>query len=87
MPNKHAAIKDLRKNKKRAARNLRTKTNVKALMKLMKELVKDGKKKEALELMPKLQQAVAKAGKNHVMHVNKAARKISSAQRLMNTAK
>jgi len=40
MPNKHAAIKDLRKNERRAARNLRMKIHVKALAKQLKDLVK-----------------------------------------------
>ncbi|KAA0206700.1 hypothetical protein EDM68_01185 [Candidatus Uhrbacteria bacterium] len=82
MPNKHAAIKDLRKNKRRAARNLREKTNVKALTKQLKALVKDGKKTEALALVAKLQQASAKAAKKHVIHRNKSRRLTSMAMKL-----
>jgi ribosomal protein S20 len=78
MPNKHAAIKDLRKNKRRAARNIREKTNVKALIKQLKTLVKEGKKSEAVAVANKLQQAVDKAAKHNVIHVNKA-RRINSA--------
>jgi ribosomal protein S20 len=81
MPNKHAAIKDLRKNKRRAARNLREKTNVKSLIKQLKTLVKEGKKKEALEVANKLQQAAAKAAKRHVIHANKASRITSQAMK------
>lgn len=78
MPNKHAAIKDLRKNERRAARNLRMKIHVKALAKQLKELVKAGKKQEAIELSHKLQQAADKAGKNHVFHVNKSRNMVSA---------
>lgn len=74
MPNKHAAIKDLRKNKRRAARNLRDKTNVKSLIKQLKSLVQEGKKSEALAMLPKLQQATDKAAKKDVLHRNKAGR-------------
>ncbi len=81
MPNKHAAIKDLRKNKRRAARNLREKINVKALMKQLKALIKEGKQSEALELVKKLQQAAGKAAKKNIIHPNKARRMTSMAMR------
>lgn len=83
MPNKHAAIKDLRKNERRAARNLRMKIHVKALAKQLKDLVKEGKKSEAAELSKKLQQAAAKAAKNHVLHVNKTRRMTSAAHKMV----
>lgn len=82
MPNKHAAIKDLRKNKRRAARNLRDKTNVKALIKQLKTLVQDGKKSEALSLVAKLQQATDKAVKKNVLHRNKGRRIASMAMKI-----
>lgn len=82
MPNKHAAIKDLRKNKRRAARNLREKINVKALAKQLKALIKEGKKSEALELVSKLQQASAKAAKKNIIHPNKARRLTSMAMKV-----
>lgn len=85
MPNKHAAIKDLRKNKRRAARNLRDKTNVKALIKELKTLVKDGKKSEALALVAKLQQATDKAVKKNVLHRNKGRRIASMAMKITST--
>ena len=86
MPNKHAAIKDLRKSRKRALRNLRIKTHVKSLTKQFSSLLKEGKKSEATELSKKLQQALAKAGKKHVFHANKASRRISSVFRTLNKA-
>ncbi len=83
MPNKHAAIKDLRKNERRAARNARMKTHVKALAKQLKELVKAGKKPEAVEVSQKLQQAAAKAAKNHVFPLNKTRRMTSAAHKMI----
>lgn len=80
MPQKHAAIKDLRKNKRRAERNERMKTHVKSLTKQLKEAVKAGKP-EAKELTRKLQSAAAKASKNFVLHKNKARRVISAAMK------
>lgn len=87
MPNKHAAIKDLRKNLKRADRNKRLKTHVKALSQRLQSAIKEGKKAEALEAAKKLQQIVAKAAKNHIVHANKASRKVSSAHRALATMK
>jgi ribosomal protein S20 len=87
MPNKHAAIKDLRKNQKRGARNSRMKTHVKALTQQLVALVRDGKKADAQAMLQKLQQAADKAGKTHVFHVNKAARRVSSAARSINKLK
>ena len=87
MPNKHAAIKDLRKNHKHAEQNARVKTNVKALQKQLKSLVKDGKKDEAKPVAMKLQQAAAKASKTHVFHQNKSSRIASAAAKLVNTLK
>jgi ribosomal protein S20 len=81
MPQKHAAIKDLRKNKRRAVRNSREKTNVKALAKMLKEHIKEGKMTEALAIVPKLQQASAKAAKKNVIHKNKARRLTSNAMK------
>ena len=81
MPNKHAAIKDLRKNKRRAARNLREKTNIKSLVKQLKAMMKEGKKSEAMTIVNKLQQAAAKAAKRNVIHINKARRITSQAMK------
>jgi small subunit ribosomal protein S20 len=81
MPNKHAAIKDLRKSQKRQAHNNRIKTNIKALTKQLDELAKAGKTDELKALASKLQQAVAKAAKENVFHKNRASRKTSKAMK------
>jgi small subunit ribosomal protein S20 len=87
MPNKHAAIKDLRKSKKRTVANRRMKTHVKSLIHQFENLLKEGKKTEAAALAPKLQQALDKAGKGNVIHPNKASRKLSSVHRALVKAK
>ncbi|MCC7357460.1 30S ribosomal protein S20 [Candidatus Uhrbacteria bacterium] len=78
MPNKHAAIKDLRKNKRRAARNAQVKTNIKALFKKASAFVREGNKSEAKDAIAKYQQAADKAIKTGVLNKNTAARKKSS---------
>jgi ribosomal protein S20 len=78
MPNKHAAIKDLRKNKKRALRNARLKSHVKALWRQTQLLIKEGKMKEAKTMAQSFQQIVDKASKNDVVSRNAASRKLSS---------
>lgn len=78
MPNKHAAIKDLRKNRKHAILNARLKTHVKSLSLQLETLLKEGKKAEATELSKKLQQSIDKSAKRHIIHANKAGRKVAS---------
>ncbi len=84
MPNKHASVKDVRKSKRRAARNARLKTHVKAVTKQMNDLLKTGTAVDIKVLSAKLQQVVDKAAKNHLFHPNKAARRTSAMQRKIN---
>jgi ribosomal protein S20 len=83
MPIKQAAIKDLRKNHKRAARNLRLKTHMKHLTRSLTDLVKEGKVAEAKTTLSALQQIIAKAAKNHVLETNNAKHKIANAYKLV----
>jgi len=78
MPNKKAAMKDLRKSKKKYAQNLRTKSQIKHLWNKSNVLLKEGKKEEAKEAIKAYQQAVDKASKKGVVMKNKANRKKSS---------
>ena len=87
MPNKHAAIKDLRKNRKRATHNTRVRTNVKFLVKKTSDLLKAGKTAEAKEAIRALQQAVDKAAKLGIIKPNKAARKKSSLMKQLSAKK
>lgn len=84
MPNKHAALKDLRKNKRHADNNLRTKTNVKSLYKKAAALVKEGKKVESAQAARAFQQAVDKAAKVHIISPNAAGRKKASLLKQVN---
>ena len=85
MPNSHAAIKDLRKNHRRAVRNARLKTHIKALDRLWKPLIKEAKASEAVSAIQLLQKIASKGAKNAVIHKNKAARLISRAHRALLT--
>lgn len=87
MPNKHAAIKDLRKSKKRAITNKRLKTHIKSLTQQLIALAKDGKKSEATGVAQKLQQALGKATRENIIHRNNAGRKTASAHKLINKMK
>ncbi len=75
MPNKQAAIKDLRKNRKHAVHNARIKTNYKALLNKSRALIKADKKDEAKVMIKSFQAAIDKAAKNGIVHKNLAARK------------
>ncbi|HEU0051230.1 MAG TPA: 30S ribosomal protein S20 [Patescibacteria group bacterium] len=81
MPNKQAAMKAFRQTKKRTAKNRRVKTHLKALTHEVLTLIKAGKKQEAAGASKKLQQALGKAAKEHVIHKNKAAHHTSSVQK------
>jgi small subunit ribosomal protein S20 len=78
MPNKKAAMKDLRKSKKRYALNLKTKSQIKHLWNTSNALLKAGKKDEAKEAVKAYQQAIDKAAKKGVVMKNKANRKKST---------
>jgi ribosomal protein S20 len=87
MPNKHAAIKDLRKSKKRAITNKRLKTHIKSLTQQLMSLVKEGKKTDATGIAQKLQQALGKATRENIIHRNNASRKTSNTHRMVGKMK
>jgi len=87
MPNKHAAIKDLRKNKRRAERNARLKTHARALLRKAQDLVKEGKMAEAKAAAAAFQQAVDKAAKNMVVTRNAANRRKSKLMKKLSIKK
>jgi small subunit ribosomal protein S20 len=86
MPNKHAAIKDLRKNKRRATMNARLKTHVRALYAKGMALAKSGKKAEGMTAAKTFQQIADKAVKRHVLSRNAASRKKSALARALKAA-
>lgn len=87
MPTKHAAIKDLRKSRKRAARNLRLKTHTKQLLKKAQTLLKEGKVAEAKAVAHAFQQIADKAAKQRVMTRNAINRKKATLMRAIAKAK
>lgn len=78
MPNKHAAIKDLRKNARRAARNARLKTHTKHLLRKATDLLKAGNSQDAKEAVITFQKIADKAVKNNVISKGLANRKKSA---------
>lgn len=75
MPNKQAAIKDLRKNRRQATRNARLKIHVKTLYKKGLGITKDAPKEDVSKAVSAFQQAVDKASKRGVLSKNAASRK------------
>ncbi|MEX0869956.1 MAG: 30S ribosomal protein S20 [Candidatus Spechtbacterales bacterium] len=75
MPNLQNAKKALRQNKKRADLNRNYKNRVKKVSREIQDLLKEGKQKEAQELMPTFYKAVDKAAKKGVLHKNTASRR------------
>lgn len=75
MPNKKAAIKDLRQTKKRTLRNSLVKRNIKEIIKKGQKAIAKGEKVD--NISKELQKAVDKAVKNNILKANTANRKKS----------
>lgn len=87
MAHKHASIKDIRKTKKRTARNLRAKEHIAYLK---RKTVKAVEKKDivtAQELYQKLVKSVDKAAKRNVLKKNTANRRKSRLMKRINAFK
>ncbi len=84
MPITKSAKKALRQNKKRRKRNLAYKNKIKDLTKKAKDLVSEGKQKQAKELLPQLYKAIDKAAKKGVIKKNTASRKKSRVTAFIN---
>jgi small subunit ribosomal protein S20 len=77
MPVTKSAQKALRQSRRRRTFNLRRLTKMRSSVKRIKDLVKEGKKAEALKILPKTYQAIDKAAKRGVIKKNTASRKKS----------
>jgi small subunit ribosomal protein S20 len=75
MPNKKAAIKDLRQTEKRTLRNSLIKRNIKEIIKRGKKAAMGGQKVD--EITKELQKAVDKAVKTNILKGNTGNRKKS----------
>jgi len=79
-----SAKKALRQSKKRRQRNLRRLKAMRNILKNIRKLVLENKKKEAKELLPKAYKAIDKAAKAGVIKKNTASRKKSRLTKLVN---
>lgn len=77
MPITSSAKKALRAGEKKKVFNLRRKKSVEDTVKAVKKLVKEGKAKEANELLPKAFQALDKAARGNTIKDGAASRKKS----------
>ena len=84
MPITKSAKKALRQSKKRRARNIRRKEAFKDIIKNIRNLTLENKKKEAEKLLPKAYKALDKAAKTGVIKKNTADRKKSRLTKLVN---
>lgn len=84
MPIKKSAKKSLKQNKKRHAKNVRTKNSMKELLKETRLLIAKGKKEEVLKKLPKIYKTVDKAAKKRVIAKNTAARMKSRMTKAVN---
>lgn len=84
MPIKRSAQKALRQTKTRTARNRSVKIGVKKAIKELEKKIAAQDKKGAMEVMPRLSQALDKAAKVHILTANAAARYKSRLQKAVN---
>lgn len=77
MPNKHAAIKSLRQDKKKHSRNAGVRTELRTLTKKVKSMLAENKRDEADTLLRKLESKLSRAAKNNVIKKGNASRRIS----------
>lgn len=74
MPIKHAALKQIRKDRKRQQRNQALQSELKTLTKRLLGLLDEQKHKEAAQLLTLVSKKYDHAASRHVIHRNTAAR-------------
>lgn len=87
MPNTEGAKKALRASKKKAVFNLRRKVAMKKAVKGFREMVGEGKIKEAEKEIPSVYKAIDKAQKRGIIKKNTADRKKSRLVSFLNKEK
>jgi small subunit ribosomal protein S20 len=85
MPIIQSAIKRMRQEKTRRARNAITKKNYKFLMKEFETLISEKKIEQAAKLYPQVQKSIDFATKKNILHKNNAARKKSRLAKMIGT--
>lgn len=87
MPIKHAALKQLRKDRKRQVRNQAVRSELKTVTKRFLALLKGQKLDEARALIRDVAKKYDRAASSRVVHPNTAARYKSRLMRRLNAAK
>ncbi len=87
MPIKESAKKALRQSKKRRDRNTKRKKKLRTILKKVRELISEGKVKEAEEMMPQVQKRVDKSVKVNLIKENKGDRIKSRLEKAIQKAK
>ncbi len=77
MPNKKAAMKSLRKDKKRRFRNISAISELRTLTKAVRALIADKKQPEAESSLRTLESKFSKAARTNIVKKNAASRTIS----------
>ena len=77
MANKRAAIKSLRQDKKKHARNQSVVSEIRTLTKKARTLISAKKQKEADAALKTLESKLSKAAKSNIIRKNNASRRIS----------
>ncbi|TSC57696.1 MAG: small subunit ribosomal protein S20 [Candidatus Peregrinibacteria bacterium Greene0416_19] len=83
MPITKSALKASRQSAVRRKRRLPFKTHMKTMMRKLADLIKEGKKGEAVLLMPQVYKSIDTAAKKHLIHRNNADRKKSLVARMV----
>ena len=83
MPIIPSAIKRARQNEVRRARLQPYKTRLKSVIRTFTDLVKEGKKEDAMKLLPQVYKAIDLSAKKNLIHRNNAARKKSRLSKLV----
>jgi len=84
MPIIKSAKKALRQSEKRRRGNTKRKNEMKSTVKLLRKLVAENKKKDALKLIPQAYKSIDKAAKRGVIKKNAAGRKKSRLTKMIN---
>ena len=83
MPITKSAIKRAKQNEVRRVRRLPYKTRLKTMSRKFMDLVKEGKKQEAIALLPEVFKTIDTACKKQLIHKNNAARRKSSMSKMV----
>lgn len=83
MPITKSAIKSARQSEVRNARRLPYKTRLKSMSRKFIDLVKEGKKPEAIAILPEVFKTIDLATKRNLIHKNNAARRKSRLSKMV----